>query len=436
MIFGHPLVLHAQELNLKPPCKEDLWAAGSPVEWQRVMQRNNLDDLNSSDEPGFIEILKMFMNEPATAKDKVQLDSFGSFIVLHGLFSVTWHLQQKALGSLGSHSDRNMINGAGVTTNTASRAGSPSPKSSRERDHWKLSIERALNAWRSSTQGTNTANPSIARFNRSSMTLYRIANITLHTKIVDLQVLAGLPKIMGKPVKDDMSINALLRMSTSWANSDGAAKSVLHALKLLTETVFKLGYDYLASRQHGGQDGHFGHFQRMDFALDGILHGKWCLYLATLTLWAWGVVTANNPSREGSVSMNGMSAYTQSVKLEDGDLNFSSYTDDDQVTAWHHAQHYLKCMMAVANERNGLATVPARTETRGLIIIMRNLLMNERWELRIILLSIQLMIVREGAALCNKILNNQHRGNSLNPDEIQSLWENRRMSVAGTVGSY
>jgi len=102
MIFGHSLVLQAPELNLKPPCKEDLWAAGSPVEWQRVMQRYNLEDPNTPEEPGFIEILKMFMNEPATAKDKVQLDSFGSFIVLHGLCSVKWHLQQKALGSLGS----------------------------------------------------------------------------------------------------------------------------------------------------------------------------------------------------------------------------------------------------------------------------------------------------------------------------------------------
>jgi len=173
-------------------------------------------------------------------------------------------------------------------------------------------------------------------------------------------------------------------MSTTWANSDGAAKSVQHALKLLTETLFKPGYDYLASRQHRGQDGHFGHFQRMDFALDGILHGKWCLYLATLTLWAWGVVTSNNPSREGSVSMNGMGGYAAGgVKLEDGDaaFNFSAYPDDDQMTAWHHAQYYLKCMTAVAADRMGLATVPARTETRGLVATMRNLLVNERWEL-------------------------------------------------------
>jgi len=103
MIFGHSLVLHAQELNLKPPCKEDLWAAGTPTEWQRVMQRQHPDGQNE-EEPGFIEILKMFMNDPAAAKEKVQLDPFGSFIVLHGLCSIKWHLQQKAVGSLGNAS--------------------------------------------------------------------------------------------------------------------------------------------------------------------------------------------------------------------------------------------------------------------------------------------------------------------------------------------
>lgn len=102
MMFGHSLVLHAQELNLKPPCKEDVWAAGSPTEWQRAMQRQKAAD-QLSEHPGFIDILKIFMNEPHTAKEKISLDPFGSFISLHGLISVKWHLQQKALGMGNTH---------------------------------------------------------------------------------------------------------------------------------------------------------------------------------------------------------------------------------------------------------------------------------------------------------------------------------------------
>ena len=56
-------------------------------------------------------------------------------------------------------------------------------------------------------QGTHTAHPSTVKFNRSSMTLYRIANVTLHTSILDLQILAGLPRLMGKPVKSETSLN-------------------------------------------------------------------------------------------------------------------------------------------------------------------------------------------------------------------------------------
>ena len=100
MIFGHSLVLHAGELNLKPPCKEDLWAASSAIDWQRAMQRQKPED-QVGEEMTFIDILKTLMQTPSTAKDKVALDPFGSFIVLHGLTSIAWHLQQKTLGSLG-----------------------------------------------------------------------------------------------------------------------------------------------------------------------------------------------------------------------------------------------------------------------------------------------------------------------------------------------
>lgn len=267
-----------------------------------------------------------------------------------------------------------------MTTNAQSGTASPSIRAVRERDHWKLSVEQALSAWRASTQGINTGNPTNVKFNRSSLPLYRVANITLWTNILDLQILAGMNKIMGKPVKRQAGLNVLLRMATAWANSEGALKSVYHALKLLIETYFASN-EYLPSR---AQDGSYNHFQRMDYALDGILHGKWCLYLATLTLWAWGAVAAASSSREGSVmTMGGISAYGSIVKLEEHDTyDFSSYPIEDDVTAWHHAKAYLKAMSEAGQERHGYINCPARAETRGLVVVMHNLLKDERWELR------------------------------------------------------
>jgi hypothetical protein len=273
----------------------------------------------------------------------------------------------------------------GTTTSVGSRSVSPTPRS-RDKDHWKLALERALHSWRMCSQGAYTANPSTVKFNRSSITLFRVANITLHTSILDLQILAGLPKLMGKPVREDHVVKVVIRLTTQWALSEGALKAVSHALKLLSETLFSRATpDHFISRQQLGADGTYGSFQRTDYALDGILHGKWCLYLATLTLWSWGAVTANSASREGSVSMNGISNYGiagTGVKIEEAEA-FNSYPDHDQLAAWNHAHYYLKAMAASLGEKGGLASAPARAETRGLIITMRNLLLTERWELRI-----------------------------------------------------
>jgi len=101
LIFGHLMVLHAQELNLNPPCKEDEWSAPTAGEWQRAHQRNH--PKGTSDNLGFIDILRMYTNDPHSAKDRISLDPFGSFIALHGLISVKWHLNQKASGMGNFH---------------------------------------------------------------------------------------------------------------------------------------------------------------------------------------------------------------------------------------------------------------------------------------------------------------------------------------------
>jgi len=251
-------------------------------------------------------------------------------------------------------------------------------------------IERALVAWKGCGQGQFTALPSIVKYTRSSLALYRIAHITLHTSILDLQILAGLSKLMGKLVRKEREISTQLRMCSDWATSEGALKAVSHALKLLSETLFssKDGQDFILSRAFGNQDMTYGHHQRMDYALDGILHGKWCLYLATLTLWAWGVVGPQSLAQEGASSMNGMGGYTSGFKTEDYDNLFPAFAENDHMSAWKHAQNYVTLMLQSVQERSttinlkGLINCPARAETRGLVLIIRNLLKNERWELR------------------------------------------------------
>lgn len=95
MMFGHSVVLHAEELNLKPPCNEDVWNAGSAGAWQRAIQCHYPQGLST--EPGFMDILRIFTDQPSQPKDMVRtLDPFMASIILHGLINVKWHQQRKA----------------------------------------------------------------------------------------------------------------------------------------------------------------------------------------------------------------------------------------------------------------------------------------------------------------------------------------------------
>jgi hypothetical protein len=257
----------------------------------------------------------------------------------------------------------------GVTTNNASRATSPTPNSAstREkesrRDHWKLSVERALYSWREYINGNFTASPGAPMFSRSSMLLYRVAGITLYTSILDLQILAGLTRLMGKPVTEASARHSLLRLSTSWAGSEGASKAVHHAVKLLLETLFPENN----SRSRLLREG--------DPNLRGALHGRWCQYLATLTLWAWGAVTTDQ-SRENSLG----DQFGTSFKSEDDIYDEANLTIDNNEGALRQAKNYLNKMSNTHTKQ--LRSCTERGETRGLVIVMHNALKIERWQLR------------------------------------------------------
>jgi len=199
------------------------------------------------------------------------------------------------------------------------------------------------------------------------MLLYRVASITLHTSILDLQILAGLTRLMGKPVNDTSARNSLFRLSTVWAGSEGAAKSVHHAVKLLSETLFPENHSRSRLWREGDPD------------LRGILHGKWCQYLATLTLWAWGAVTTDMISRENSLG----DQFGTSFKSEDDIYDEANLTIDNNEGAFRQAKNYLSKMSGLHLKQ--LRSCAERGETRGLVIVMHNSLKAERWQLRLYL---------------------------------------------------
>ena len=298
-------------------------------------------------------------------------------------------------------------------------------------------MERAFVAWRHSTQNHYTGLSNTVKFNRASLTLYRIASITLYTSIVELQIVAGLLKIMGRPVPVKEQQRVLLKMCTSWIQSEGAVKAVHHAVKLLGDTLFS-SPDYLPiSNPSSANPEIYSRLQRADYSLDGILHGKWCLYLATLTIWAYGACTSINQSNDGIVS--GLNMYGQGVQGAGGEFYTSSdYDERDEQSAWLHAQAYLKAILPLTTDKAKLFSSNARVETRGVIIIIRNLLHPERWELRTRFPSVAFLtgLVREGSRVLGKILANQHLLATTDFDTlpIDGMSESRRMSIVDGAG--
>src|SRR5213078_4334245 len=90
-------------------------------------------------------------------------------------------------------------------------------------------------------------------------------------------------------------------------------------------------------------------------------------------------------SHDGVVK--GMSAHGQNIKIEDGwyESNSMEKEEEEERFAWSNALRYLKVMLAIYGKDQGqsLMISPWRCETRGLIIVIRNLLQFEQWELRI-----------------------------------------------------
>ncbi|KAK5240011.1 hypothetical protein LTR16_011229, partial [Cryomyces antarcticus] len=94
-MFGHSAVMVAHEMRLPLPCDEALWSATSSVEVGRM----DASLAASGVKPvTFLDGLKKTLNGQS-----VRTNSFGRVILMAGLLSVSWHMNQRDLqvSSLG-----------------------------------------------------------------------------------------------------------------------------------------------------------------------------------------------------------------------------------------------------------------------------------------------------------------------------------------------
>lgn len=344
-IFRHIPSLSAFQIQLHLPCSDEEWNKASPEAWFRHRKRTGYKP------PGpFIPALKACLSP---AKTPQELDAFPRFVLLHGLMSIAYDLQWKQNVLLGAESSpggsKGGDNGIGNWKDRLSAAYSSLQA--------RMDIAYIKADEESSTRLIHRATPS----------LVTAAQIALFADIIDIQIYAGLPSVLGRFI-DRTTFNASRRSVKEWARTSDGRTAVWYAVNFLRTSLLGTGTEsygtiqtfrsgalnsaddsrhaapsYPGLRDREGSSGILGasgprKASDRETGLDEVLHHRWCQYLCALVIWAYGhaltnprvgptggetgqtVGSAPTGARPGSAHRNGGPAMSASVAHSPGAL--------------------------------------------------------------------------------------------------------------------
>lgn len=308
-MFGHSVKMVAHELQLPLPCDEALWSAPSAVDFVRI-QGNQLH-AHGLQPVMFLDGLKKTLNG-----ETVHTDAFGRSVLMAGLLSVSWHMNQRDL----------QVTSLGV------------PQSLGGRDKWRSSLLRAFDNWgRDYDEPYDYARAVDEPTLDTRDMLHGLAHIASHVDIVDCQIFAGAGRLMGRPITDrdyDLAREKMI----AWVAKASARDATFYALKVLTRV---LGC---------------GHYSARD---DSLLHRPWVVYMAALVVWCYGYAL------DGPLSLSSSSYSSMAVSKPDQIQNM---------------QAFLRRVGGV-RDPNELQMVSGRNDCLGLLMVLRDSFMQQRWEL-------------------------------------------------------
>jgi hypothetical protein len=196
------------------------------------------------------------------------------------------------------------------------------------------------------------------RFSTATTAIYHAAHITLNVEILDLQIYAGARHIIGRPVTR-ADYDRSRRIVKEWAKPGGstaAARAAWHAAHLLRDGIMNLE----------------------NWDVNNAFHYPWCLYLSTLTCWAFHFANVADKAPNSSSNGNGEGAMS-SASSGDSQLDADGMDVDDGIV-WHakaEMNALVSSMASVAPENlwRGLG----KCSTSGLTAVMAKHLSNVRW---------------------------------------------------------
>ncbi|CAI6337460.1 unnamed protein product [Periconia digitata] len=321
-MFGHSAVMVAHEMRLPLPCDEALWSATSSSEVGRI--ETSLHN-NGIKHTTFLDGLKKTLNGQT-----VRTNSFGRTILMAGLLSVSWHMNQRDL----------QVSSLGVSQALGGR------------DKWRGSLTRAFDFWKQDFD-TSLARPNDTNISsahnysniedddivfESRTVLHHLAHMAMHVDIVDCQIYAGASRLLGRSITPQDYNGAQKRMKDHWAPTARARDATFYALHFLSKVLVT---ESSPDRPYYARD-------------DILLNRPWVLYFATLIVWSYGYAL------DGPV---------QSPYI------LTKY--EDKVT---DMVRFLERVGGVRGPED-LAHVSARNACLGLLLLMRDMFKKTRWEL-------------------------------------------------------
>ncbi|RYP69221.1 hypothetical protein DL769_005336 [Monosporascus sp. CRB-8-3] len=344
-MFGHSTVMVAHEMRLPLPCDDQLWKAPNGNEVGRIeanLMSNGIKPMS------FLEGLKRTLGN-----QEVQTNSFGRQILMAGLLSVSWHMNQRDL--------------------QVSSLGGGMSQALGGRDKWRGTLTRAFDSWKSdfdkslqrveavvdpySYERRNEANVVF----ESGTVLHHLAHMAMHVDIVDCQIFARARRLLGRTIGTQDLNSAQKRMKDAWAPSAKARDATFYALKFLYSVL--LADDHSASQAGNYHKTAWVPYLARD---DVLLNRPWVLYFAALVVWCYGYAL------EGPCPRVGLPR-TQQEKV-------------DQM------RDYLQRLGSVSSPED-LKGVKGINKNSALLMVLKDSFETTRWEL-----------LHEGATLLNNCI--------------------------------
>lgn len=153
---------------------------------------------------------------------EVQTHHFARMVLMSGLLSVGWHINRREKHVQFVETVPSVQEQARWRSLLLQAFG-----------HWRRSFDEVLdhNAQRNGQGNTRQSSKDL----NDPTVLFHLAHMTMHIEIIDVQILSGSRRLLGRKVSDRDRASVIQRMRV-WASTSMARHAALHAFKLLEST--------------------------------------------------------------------------------------------------------------------------------------------------------------------------------------------------------